>query len=51
MRGPLLATHLRCCPAGLAFKNLDAAALRSSFALLNGHYPERAAGIVMYRWG
>ena len=32
---------------GLGYKNLDAAALRSCFSILNGHYPERLRQIFM----
>lgn len=33
----------------LAFKHFDAAALRASFEVLQKHFPERAAGIIMYQ--
>lgn len=39
-----------CCPvtvAGLQIKNLDASALRASFAMLEQHFPERILDIWM----
>lgn len=40
----------RAC-ADLSIKNLDATALRACFAVLNRHYPERAAAILLYKVG
>ncbi|GAB4823754.1 hypothetical protein N2152v2_010800 [Parachlorella kessleri] len=41
--------YILCDLSNLALKNLDASALRACFAVLHRHYPERAAGILMYK--
>ncbi|GAB4823753.1 hypothetical protein N2152v2_010799 [Parachlorella kessleri] len=41
--------YIMCDLSKISLKNLDVTAVRAVFGVLNQHYPERAAGILMYK--